>query len=110
MPLVASIAAFSTGTYAVTRIAAGSYTTGRYTEGASSGFNIDASIQPITGRVTQAVPEGYRAEEMRVVFTTTELRALTPTTRGDFITYNGEVWEVAKSERWPDLSGGEFTR
>lgn len=110
MPLVGSIASFSTGTYSVSRTAAGSYVDGFYVDGGVSSFNIDASIQPVTGRETLAVPEGYRAEETRVVYTTTELRALTPTSIGDVITYKSEPWEVIKSEQWPDLAGSEFTR
>jgi hypothetical protein len=112
MPVTDSIAAFSTGTYSVTRRAAGSLSLGSYVPGATTTFSIDASIQPVSGRDVKAAPEGRRVEELRVVYTLTELLAMQPGAHGigDVVTYKGETWEVIKSEQWPDLSGGEYTR
>ena len=111
MSLRDSIAAFSTGTYTVTRRAAGSLVEGTYTPGATSTFSIDASIQPVTGRNVKAMPEGRRPEELRVVYTRTELVAVSPGHGvGDVVTYKGEPWEVVTSQQWPDLSGGEYTK
>lgn len=111
MPLRDSITAFSTGTYTVTRTATGMRVEGSYVPGATSTFSIDASIQPVTGRNVKGMPEGRRPEELRVVFTTTELIAGDPGHgMGDVVTYKSEAWEVITSEQHPDLSGGEYTR
>jgi len=91
---------FKTGTYTVTRTAAGTRTLGRYTAGAASTFSIEASVQPVTGRDLQAMPEGQRAEETKVVYTTTELRTRTPAGEPDTIAIDSETWAVTKVERW----------
>lgn len=110
MALVASIAGFKTGDYTVTRVGKGAAAGGRYTSGAETTLSIEASIQPVSGRDLKTLPEGRRAEEVRVVYTVTELRTLNPAGDGDVVTYGGEPWEVFRVERWPDLAGGEFTR
>lgn len=94
------IARFKTGTYTVTRTAVGTRTNGRYTPGATSTFDITASVQPVTGRDLQSLPEGQRAEETRIVYTTTELRTRTATVDPDSISIDSETWAVVKVERW----------
>ncbi len=109
MSLRGVIAALATGTYTVTRRAAPSYgTDGRLTLGATTTFTITASVQPGSGRTTVAVPEGYRGEEQKVIYTTTELRghsdapsAPTP----DTIALNSETWTIVRCEKWEGLSG-----
>jgi hypothetical protein len=100
MALVGVIASFATGQYTVTRTEAGTYTAGRYTPGPTSTFMIDASIQPASGRDLQVLAEGEHATEVRVVYTTTELRTRAPAHDPDRITIDGEQWEVSKFERW----------
>lgn len=91
---------FPTGTYTVTRTAAGTYTNGKYTAGAASTFPIVADVQPVSGELLRDLPEGRRAEETRVLFTLTELRALKPTTDSDVVAIDGESWRVFKVERF----------
>jgi hypothetical protein len=104
MALTGVISRFSTGTYTVTRTAAGSYTTGRYAAGAPSTFAITASVQPVQGRDLQSVPEAQRGEEVKVLWTTTELR-----TRGagepDSVSIDGEAWRVVRVKRWQAFGG-----
>lgn len=108
MSLTGAIASFSTGTYTVTRTAAGSSTLGRYTAGATSTFDIVASVQPVTGRDLLAMPEGLRADETRIVYTTTELRALTAASDADVVAIDGEVWGVVQVERWQAFGGTHY--
>lgn len=108
MSLTGVISRFKTGTYTVTRTAAGTRTLGRYTPGAPSTFSIVASIQPVTGRDLQTLPEGQRAEETRVVYTTTELRTRTATVEPDTLSIDSETWAVTKVERWQAFGGTHY--
>lgn len=90
------VANLSTGSYTVTRNATGTMTAGRYTAGTASTFDITASVQPTSGRDLKQLSEGQRTEEMRAVFTSTELRTT------DTISISGSTWLVQKVE---DLSG-----
>ena len=112
MALIGAIASFATGTYTVNRRAVGALDgEGIYVPASPSTFSIEASIQPVTGRDLKAMPDGRHAEELRVVYTITELVTVDPTHGiGDVITYKSEAWEVVKAEIWPDLNGGEFCR
>lgn len=106
MSLTDVIGVFGTGTYTVTRTAAGARTLGRYAPGATSTFTIAASVQPLTGREIKALPEGDHADEHRVVYTTTELRTLMASVGApDSVSIDGEAWDVARVEKWPGPSG-----
>jgi hypothetical protein len=95
-----SILSFLTGTYAVTRAATGSYSGGRYSAGSTTTFNIDAVIQPATGRVLDSLPEAQRGGEVRSIWTLTELRTRTPSSAPDVVTIDGEAWVVTTVKRW----------
>ncbi len=97
MALNGVIAAFQSGTYTRKRTAAGSTVNGRYTEGSTASTSLVASVQPITGAQLKALPEGRHTEELRVVYTTTELLAAPIP---DKVTLDGSDWEVFKVERW----------
>ena len=102
MALTGVIARFKTATsYTVTRTAAGSYTTGLYTSGATSTFTIVASIQPFgMGRNLEAPVDGQHGSEVRVLWTTTELRTRAPLNDADTISIDSETWRVVQVERW----------
>ncbi len=101
MSLNGVIARFATATsYTVTRVAAGSTTAGRYTAGASSSVTIVGSVQPVTGRLLKVLAEGQRADEARVLYTTTQLFTRTPTNEPDRVTIDSELWEVFRVDRW----------
>lgn len=106
--LTGVIGAFATGSYTVTRTAAGATALGRYTAGSTSSFDIAASVQPVSGRDLLALPEGLRADETRIVYTTTELRALTSASDTDAITIDGETWDVVRVERWQAFGGTHY--
>lgn len=69
--------AASGGSYSVTRSGVGAYdpATGEYATGTPTTFAIVASVQPYSeGRHTVTIPEGIRTEDIRQLWTTTELR------------------------------------
>jgi len=64
---------FYSGQFTVTRIATGTDDgNGRYIPGATSTFPIDANIQPV-GSNLKVIPEGYTADDVRIVRTETKL-------------------------------------
>lgn len=106
MDIADLIASFSTlaSTYSVTRRAAATYVAGRAVAGATSAVQITASVQPATGRDLLRLPEGRRALETRVLFTTTQLFAGEQggVNEADQVTIEGIVWEVQHVEEWVD--------
>lgn len=63
-------------------------------------FAIVASIQPVRGRELADLPEGQRGDEIKVVYTTTEVQTRMPGFEPDVITIDGEPWTLIRSERW----------
>lgn len=102
-----TISRFASGTYAVTRSAAGSFnaTTGVYAPGSTSTIQVPASIQPLGGRELLRLPEEERTKERIVIFTAVELFTSSPAagTVGDVVAYNGKNFEVQTVERWAEL-------
>jgi hypothetical protein len=96
MSLLASIDDFQTGTYTVTRTPAGSYVNGRYTPGTPATFTITAVVEPSSGREIKVLPEGQFAEDVKVLYTATELFTMSPTSVPDTIAIGGDNYSVAK--------------
>jgi hypothetical protein len=96
--LLNSIASLNTGTYTVTRTASGSLTQGRFTPGGTTTLDIEAVVQPYSGgRKMLPLPEGIRAEDTKLLHTTTPLRTADNTGEADKITILGDtfvVWAV----------------
>ena len=98
----------SDGSYTVTRYGAGTgNSAGHWTQPSGSTFSIFASVQPLSGRALRDLPEGLRADDVRWVYTNTELRSIQP---GDDLydtiaIEGGDVWRVTKVERFTVLSG-----
>lgn len=103
MTVTGAIGSFSTGTYTRTRYAPGTVTNGVGARGAPALASIVASVQPITGKDLQSLPEGRRADEAKAVFTTSELRV------ADRVAIGGDVLEVDKVEQW-DAFGATYYR
>jgi hypothetical protein len=98
--IAATIAHFSTGAYTVTRAAQGSYSSGRYVAAATAQLNIDASVQPLTGRQLRSLPEAFHSENTKAIYTSTLLRTRTPTTAPDIVAIGGENYEVFQVDTW----------
>lgn len=104
------ISRFATGTYTVTRRTASTYVAGRAVAGSSSTLTITASVQPASGRELERLPEGRRAKETRVLYTTTPLYVggQGAAYEADRIAIGGATWEVQHVEAWP--AAGGYTR
>jgi hypothetical protein len=93
--------AFTAGSpFTVTRTAEGSRPNGRYTPGSASTFPIIASVQPVSGRELMILPEAQHVEEVRVVYTATEIKTREPGYEPDKVTIDGAAWTVIRAERW----------
>lgn len=107
MSLNESIDSLATGDYLVTRTATGTWLDGIYTEGGTTTFTIRAVQEPATGlqRVTGGFEmisgyDGQHTNDVRVVYTRTELKVRTPTTAADKITIFGRQYTVFRCEPW----------
>ncbi len=82
----------------LTIYAAGSYSSGRWSAGASSTSTITASVQPAGPRDLLHLPEGDRTKAAVKIYTDAEISegneasGMPP----DQITWNGAQWEVQK--------------
>lgn len=107
MDLSAVIDALQTGTYTVTRPAASSYTAGVLDTPGTSTLTITACVQTATGRDLKRLPEGRRTDELKAVFTATQLHTQESGQGADLISIDGDMYEVQTVERW-DTSGAYF--
>lgn len=111
MGLSGVIGTFATGTYAVTRTVAATYdSNGLLVAGGTSVVNIEASIQPLTGRDLQVLPEGHHASNVRKMYAKAALYTRTPSNDPDVVSYGGEDWEVLNVQSWEAFglgSGGD---
>jgi hypothetical protein len=91
----------------VTRYAAPSIVNGRKVRGAASTFSAVMSVQPLSSKELEFVPEGLRARGVRAVFSNTKLQTLPDPDR---FTYDGDTWEVVKEDDWIVLASyGRYT-
>lgn len=83
-------------TVSVRRQSPGSYVDGEWVAGAESALSIVASIQPITGKEREDLPEGYRTARTCKLFTRDVLQVLSVenATPGDIVEFDGSDWEV----------------
>jgi hypothetical protein len=100
MSLRDAIDVFKTGDYIVRRTVEGSYTKGIYTPGGVAEFPVAASAQPTAGRDLQVLREAQHGEEIKVLFTRTELRTREPGQEPDRVVIKGEEWEVKSAVEW----------
>lgn len=100
-----AIALLGSGCYVVTRKGVTSMLDGRRVAPPTTTFTISGSVQPLTGRELQRLPEGLRARESMALFTVTELFQARPEAgqEADRLAIDGGVFEVSKAERWQAL-------
>ncbi|WP_223643946.1 hypothetical protein [Corallococcus sp. EGB] len=105
--LAGAIALLASGTYQVRRPGLTTLVDGVMVAAPEASFSILASVQPLSGRERQLLPEGQRSEERLLVVTATELRAadVSASREGDVLVYRGESFEVEAVERWDELGG-----
>lgn len=97
MSLNGVISSFSTGSYTRTRTSVGTTVDGTYVEGSTSTSSILGSLQPVTGDLLKSLPEGRRADEVKVLYTTSDV-IVKPIP--DKFTIDGEQWETEKVMKW----------
>jgi len=81
--------------YTVTRQAANSYVSGLPVDGATSTFDIQASIQPVSGEDMKTLPDGRNVNDMIKVYSDTNLQVSDEANRlePDKLTWRGKVYE-----------------
>lgn len=87
-----------TGTYTVTRTAASTLSQGRKVAGSTSTFPTDAIVQPLDPRTMLPLPEGVRAEDVRLIHTADLIRTQDQNGEADAFTIGGEqfyAWKVS---------------
>lgn len=90
-----------TGTYTVTRSAAGAYgTDGRFVAGSTSTFSITASVQPLDGRDLLRLPEGLRTSEVLKIYTKTRLFVQGAGQDPDSVAIDGVPHQIEMVETW----------
>lgn len=105
------LALLGTGTYSVTRPTTPTLVSGRVVQGvASVPFSTAGSIQPLSGRDLQRLPEGDRATEQFWYFTSTRLQTADAASGqvADVVDVGGESFEVQSVEDWS--ASGSFYR
>lgn len=79
------------------RRAAGSFTAGRYAQGAESNVNITGSMQPLSARDIERLPDGIRERAEFKLFTISTLQT---GEMADRTTYNTIVYEIQSVKDW----------
>lgn len=111
MALTDVIGSFKTGpgTYTVTRTTDGGHDSkGRAVAGSASTFEITASVQPMSGRDVQLLPEGYHGKETQKLYTTTALVAVDASNEPDEVSIGGENWKVIMVKHWEAFGSDHY--
>lgn len=112
MSLVAAIASFKTGDYEVIRYGAPTFEYGIAVPPSSTIVEIEACVQPVSGRLLKLLPEGQKPEETKVIWTTTELFTRGSVHEPDKIIIRGEFYKVFRVDHFEafggDTSGDHF--
>lgn len=113
MSLLDTINSLATDTVTVVRQATETFVNGISTPGAViSTFSIKVVVEPATGmqkvvagRDMQGTEsEGQFVNDVRIIYTATELKNRTPANIADVITFESGSWTVFRVEKW-NLSG-----
>jgi hypothetical protein len=88
------------GTYVLTRRQRAQVVRGVFQPTNDLTVNIKACVQPATGKDLLRLPEGRRANETRVLFTTSQLDCgdVDSAFEADTVTIDGQPWEVQHVE------------
>ena len=89
------------GGVTIRRGSAGTSYRGRHTKGSTSDTTgVVASVQPITGKELERLPEGIRSKRPAKLYSETELKMVDvgAGTPADQIIWDSETWEVSRLE------------
>lgn len=87
----------------ITRSSPGSYVAGEWVPGSTSIITIQANVHPFTDYQVMILPESDRTKSWLWVFSASELRQKKEGSsgyNGDRFTWNGEVYEVMKTQKY----------
>jgi hypothetical protein len=98
------ITRFKTAQYQCRRFSTGVYTDGRYTPAVPTLFTIAASVQPLSSKQLEMLPEGQRSNQNRMLWTTTELFTRDVNNAPDEVLIELEIWTVLRVDRWQGLN------
>lgn len=89
-------------TVTVRRQTAVTYVEGEPVYGAETEFSAVVSIQPISGKERDDLPEGYRTRNNAKLYTRDDLHVLDVATGipGDIVEYEGSDWEVLSDKNF----------
>lgn len=97
-----------TGQYSVTRAKQGGTwgDDGRFKKGSSKVFDIEASIQPLSGNMIKLLPEHRRNSESIIIFSEERLFASDEKSQraADVIEYDGKCFEVFNVKKWSEFT------
>jgi hypothetical protein len=107
MSVADSITSFASP-YTVTRAsAADTYSGGRRVTGATTTVSVDAVVVPVTGQEVQQLPPGLHTQEVKAVFTTSQLFCAADMAgtdkAADKISIDSETYQVRHVEKWNAL-------
>jgi hypothetical protein len=99
---------FKNATVSVIKGSAGTYTKGRFTAGATTTVTQTVSIQPMSGKERQLLPEDIRTKNTVKIYSREQLKTtdVAGKVSADKVVYKGVTYEVAVSEDWQEH--GEF--
>jgi hypothetical protein len=103
--LADTVRRFKTGTYVVTRRTPVAHVKGRAQPPTTAAINVDACVQPASGRQLQRLPDGMRDSEAIALWCEVELKTKTTTTLPDLIAYRGASYEVQLVKPYDELAG-----
>ena len=99
-------------TVTVTRATVGSYVDHKWVAGSTSTFDIEASVQPVTGEDLLNLPEAQRVREPVEVICSEILQSMDEENKipADKITANGSTYEIQKNSSFEmgQLDHGEY--
>jgi hypothetical protein len=96
-----------TGTYTVKRYVAGKWNDeGRFDRGTESTFEVEASVQPLSGNMVKLLPEHRRTAESILIYLEEELRTSKESEKlpADIFVYQGKNFEVFTVKNWSDIT------
>lgn len=111
MPHTNAISDLATGTYTViTASGTGTYSNGVFVPPGTSSSTISAVVVPVSGKDREILPEGYRTDAFKTVYTTSTLVINEEdTSLSDKIIIAGENYQVIHLEYWDALDEEFYT-
>lgn len=98
----------TTGTYSVTRSKGPGVwgDDGKFQRGQSKVFEIEASIQPLSGNMIKLLPEHRRNAESVIIFSSERLFASDEKSQraADIVEYDGKKFEIFTVKKWAEFT------